>query len=326
MISVGLTSLETRYKFSAIQLGILASAYDTAIVLTVIFISYFGGKGNKPRWLGAGLFLEGFGALLFASPQFITGEYDVGNSVNSTLEACEDPNNFAADCGESSSVYYLFILAYFIIGIGSVPIFTLGTSYIDDIIHPKHVPIWLGIFYTAALFGPALGFGISGAFLKVYVDPWKDTTLKETDPGWVGAWWMGFILCGMIAIMVSILFFMFPKKYPDTDAIKKERVKLASIQRKKTVTEEDLKVRYQIKELPKQIANLLGRVPYLCVTLVYALQAFSVAGFFIFTAKYMESQYGLTPSTSGFIAGAIGIPVGVGLMMGMPYIIIATII
>ena len=313
-----LSSLEIRYKFSSIQVGMIASTFDITVLVTVIFISYFGGNSHKPRWLGAGVFIQGLGSLLFASPQFIAGEYDVGKDANLSFEACRDVNDFSPECNEeSSNVYAVFIISNILIGIGAAPLFTVGTSYIDDIIRPKHVPIGLGIFYTLAVVGPALGFGLGGGFLTLYVDPWRDTTLEESDPGWVGAWWIGFVVCGVISLLISILFFMFPEKYANSDDIQRERVNLASIQRNKVVKKEDLNIRYQVKELPKHILELLARVPFLCVTLSYSLAALIVSGLVSFAPKYIETQFGLTSSLGSLLSGAVAIPsAGTGIMLG----------
>ena len=296
----------------------IASTFDITVLVTVIFISYFGGNSHKPRWLGAGVFIQGLGSLLFASPQFIAGEYDVGKDANLSFEACRDVNDFSPECNEeSSNVYAVFIISNILIGIGAAPLFTVGTSYIDDIIRPKHVPIGLGIFYTLAVVGPALGFGLGGGFLTLYVDPWRDTTLEESDPGWVGAWWIGFVVCGVISLLISILFFMFPEKYANSDDIQRERVKLASIQRNKVVKKEDLNIQYQVKELPKHILELLARVPFLCVTLSYSLAALIVSGLVSFAPKYIETQFGLTSSLGSLLSGAVAIPsAGTGIMLG----------
>lgn len=314
-----LSTLETRYKFSSVQVGMIASTFDITVLVTVIFISYFGGNSHKPRWLAVGVFIQGLGSLLFALPQFVTGEYDVGKDANLSLEACADVNDFSPDCSEkSSSVYFVFILANILVGIGAAPLFTVGTSYIDDIIHPKHAPIWLGIFYTLAVVGPALGFGLGGAFLAVYVDPWKETTLEESDPGWVGAWWIGFIVCGVISLLISLLLFMFPEKYPNTDAIQRERVKLAAVQHRKAVKKDDIDFQTQVKELPRHLVDLLARVPFLCVTIAYSLQSLIVSGLVAFAPKYFETQFGLTASLGSLISGAVAIPsAGAGIMIGM---------
>ena len=322
MISIVLSSLETRYKFSGVQLGMIPATFDITIVVTVVLISYFGGNSHKPKWLGAGVFIQGIGALLFALPQFITGDYDVGKNANLTLEECRDENDFSPECGESDNIYFLFILSIIVIALGSAPLFTIGVSYIDDIVHPKRAPIWLGIFYTCAVIGPTLGFVIGGSFLSAYVDPWRETTLEESDPGWVGAWWIGFIIFGIISLLISIPFFMFPEKYPDTDFIQEERIKQMSIKYKREISKEDLNIKFHLKELPRQLVGLLVNVPFMCVSISYALETLVAAGISSFIPKYFETQFGLTASTSGLITGAIGIPSAiVGIMLGKLFVI-----
>ena len=42
----------------------------------------------------------------------------------------------------------------------------------------------------------------------------SDTTLKPTDPRWIGAWWMGFLLVGGLAIVPSLPMLFFPRRMP----------------------------------------------------------------------------------------------------------------
>jgi len=296
----------------------ITSTFDITVLVTVIFISYFGGTRHKPKWLGAGVFIQGIGALLFASPQFISGEYDIGKNANLSFEACSDENDFSPDCNtKSSNIYFIFILANILIGIGASPLFTVGVSYIDDLVHPRRAPIWLGIFYALAVIGPALGFGIGGGFLRLYVYPSRETTLEESDPGWVGAWWIGFIICGAISILMSILFFMFPEKYSDTDFIKQERIKQISVKLSRQATEEDLVYRVKLKDLPRHVLKLLARMPFLFISLAYSAQIFVISGLVVFSPKYIEAQFGINASNSGLLVGAISIPsAGLGIMIG----------
>ena len=265
----------------------------------------------------------GLGSLLFALPHFIAGQYHVGKSLNLHFEACGDVNDFSPDCNEEpSKIYCVFIIGSIVIGIGAAPLYTIGTSYIEEIIHPKNTPICMGIFFTAALIGSALGFVLGGAFLTMHVDLQEDTVLEQSHPGYVGAWWLCFILFGVISILISILFFMFPEEYPNSGRIQRERVRLASDQRKKEVKEEDLNIRVNIKELPKHVANLLRRVPFLCVTLAASLQALVVSIIVSFAPKYVETQFGVTSSTASLISGAVGVTFsGLGIMLGMLFCI-----
>ena len=59
--SVVLSTIERRYRFSSTSAGLIASTFDMAVLVSVLFISYFGGKGHKPRWLGISLIIQGLG-------------------------------------------------------------------------------------------------------------------------------------------------------------------------------------------------------------------------------------------------------------------------
>ena len=220
--SVVLSSIERRYRFSSLAAGFVAASFDIAVLFSVIFVSYFGGKGHKPRWLGIGLIIQGIGAFVFALPKPIFGNYEAGQRGSLTFEACGDGLDYSSDCDSTNGVALaFFVVGELLIGVGAAPLFTVGTSFLDDIVHPKHVSIHLGIFYTLLVVGPALGFGLGGAFLSIYVDPGVSTHLELDDPGWVGAWWVCFVFAGIVSVLLSIPFLMFPRLLPDSHLIKK---------------------------------------------------------------------------------------------------------
>ena len=62
--------------------------------------------------------------------------------------------------------------------------------------------------------GPAFGF-IGGALqLGVWTegDDKKPEGITSADPGWVGAWWIGFLVCGFASILCALPMFGFPKE------------------------------------------------------------------------------------------------------------------
>ena len=56
-----LSSIERRYRFNSTLVGLIASTFDISVLVSVLLISYFGGRGHKPRWLGASLIIQGTG-------------------------------------------------------------------------------------------------------------------------------------------------------------------------------------------------------------------------------------------------------------------------
>ena len=57
-----------------------------------------------------------------------------------------------------------------ILGIGATPLLTLGVSYIDENVNPKHSPVYMGIIYTATFVGSTAGLIVTGFFLKTFVE------------------------------------------------------------------------------------------------------------------------------------------------------------
>lgn len=72
-----------------------------------------------------------------------------------------------------------------------------------------------GIMYSMSALGPALGFFMGAVFLSLYVDPKeKPAGLTDKHPAWVGAWWLGFIVCAVLSLFVALPLMMFPKHLP----------------------------------------------------------------------------------------------------------------
>nr|XP_025722631.1 solute carrier organic anion transporter family member 6A1 isoform X1 [Callorhinus ursinus] len=66
---------------------LLSLTYDISSCLIVVFISYYGGKGNIPRWITFSSFLVGFGSLLFAFPYFSGGDHKASAVTGGIVEA-----------------------------------------------------------------------------------------------------------------------------------------------------------------------------------------------------------------------------------------------
>ena len=59
MLVNGLTSasiphLEKEFGFTSTQAGLIMASNDVSGLLLVMVVSYYGGKGHKPKWLGYG--------------------------------------------------------------------------------------------------------------------------------------------------------------------------------------------------------------------------------------------------------------------------------
>ena len=79
----------------------------------------------------------------------------------------------------------------------------------------------LSLFYCSFVLagrtlGPALGYLLGTATLKVFVLPGAQGNLREGDPGWLGAWWLGFIITGCSTLLIAPFLALFPQRLPHT--------------------------------------------------------------------------------------------------------------
>lgn len=91
-------------------------------------------------------------------------------------------NNRENNCikGKSSTFgpVMLFVLAQILLGGGGSPLFTLGTTYVDDHVRTENASIYIGFMYTMAAFGPVLGFLLGAYLLSFHMDSLTSTTIK----------------------------------------------------------------------------------------------------------------------------------------------------
>ena len=307
-LPVSITSLEKRYGFSSVEAGSLGLSFEIAIVLSVIFVSYFGERSHKPLWLGVGLIIQGFGSFLFAVPHLIFGRYQEGLSlVHELCVAGTNDTSLDSDCaGAEYFAYAIFIAALFLVGIGAAPLFTIGTSFLDDIVRPKYVPLYMGVFFVTIVFGPVIGFFFGGVFLSIYVDVSVETSLTPDNASWVGAWWIPFIITGFLSLLIAIPFLMFPRKLPNSDEIKAERMKEMA-----KVIQGGFKrcdsVQEKLRAFPLHLKHLLLNPAYIFLCLALGTMFILIIGQVDFAAKYIESQFSLTASSAGFVVGSIAV-------------------
>ncbi len=316
-----ISSLERRYKFSSTAASVIIIVFDIAVVVSVIIISYFGEKAHKPRWIGIAFVTQGIGALIFALPHFLFGQYDAGSSIGNmtSFESCNDPSLLVPDCDAANTgAYILFLIGNTLIGIAAAPLFTVGVSFIDDIVLPKYVSLHIGAFQVSTIAGPALGFGIGSALLTLYVDVGAPTNLTEDDPAWVGAWWLSFILVAIFSVIGSIPFFFFPRVLPGTHLVTEARQKQMKGTYDGRFGEEKTFVE-QLKAFPFHLLGLFKSKAWLFMTIAIAVLFLSLDGLVSFAAKYIESVYRVPPSTAGLIIGAMG-------TLSVPYIHLVMVI
>ncbi|XP_044133972.1 solute carrier organic anion transporter family member 1C1-like [Bufo gargarizans] len=313
-----ITQIERRFDISSSTVGIVDGSFEIGNLLMIPFVSYFGAKLHRPRIIAAGCLMMALGSFLTAMPHFFMGPYKYNsmkvemssqiNSIDSTysVSPCLANTTLTEDIKpecvkETSSYFWVYVLVGNMLrGIGETPITPLGISYIDDFAEPKNTALYIACLHTVALFGPMTGFMLSSLFARLYVDIGfvnLDTVIiTPQDTRWVGAWWIGFLLGGVLMLISGIPFCFLPKSM----LTKKTQPSPEEQKLKVTECDEKATVNGFFLSLKALVCNPL----YSILIIMTLFQMNSFLGFVTYLPKYIEQQYGQSTSKANFITGA----------------------
>ncbi|TRY98359.1 hypothetical protein DNTS_021786 [Danionella cerebrum] len=336
-----ITTIEKRYGFSSSKSGLLAAFNEASVGNTVliVFVSFFGSHVHRPRCIGIGAMIASMGVFLIALPHFISDQYNYtesnSNSADNNSELCQAHNLFLEvksnrTCNQEENsthyeVYPILLLGQLLLGIGGVPIQPFGISYIDDFAEKKNSPFYLGILFAVTVIGPAFGYILSSVVLRLFVDIDKmnsgDINLKNEDPRWVGAWWLGFLIAATLLFLTSLPYLFFPRKMsreevedapvePSSEKMMEDRNPTSD------QTEEASFIEF-LKSFPKVVLRTLRTPIFLLVVFAQVNLAAMVAGLATFMGKFIEKQFAQTASFSNMMMGTVNIPSAMlGIMAG----------
>ncbi|KAL5014867.1 hypothetical protein ScPMuIL_009137 [Solemya velum] len=317
-VNVNISSLERRFSLSSTESGLIASCYDIASVLCLIPISYFGGLGSKPRYLGIGIFIMGVGSFVFSLPHFMTDLYKFEQSDQDTCRT-EALNDTICDINipsERLSDYkYILYLGQLLHGAGAAPLYTLGVTYLDENLPLRSTSFYIGIYYAFAILGPAVGYLVGSEFLNIYVDIDKvdqsSVTIQSSNPRYVGAWWIGFLIAGVLALLISFPMSGFPNLLPGAAKYKAEKeqevYKGKAGANEKVVTQKEA---VTLKTVLKSAKELLFNPTFMFLNFAAATEGNLLAGLATFAPKFLELQFSLPSSKAALYIGLAAVLCG----------------
>ncbi|CAK8680047.1 unnamed protein product [Clavelina lepadiformis] len=312
LINASITTLETRFELLSSEAGLIASCYDIASCVSLLFITYVGGRGHKPLWLGWGIITMGVGAVVFSLPRFIAPAYSPMLYENMCLINGTVPLNPVCSQTSLRDYRYAFYVAQLLIGAGATPLYTLGVTYLDENVTQVKSSLYHGIYYALSIVGPGIGFLLAGAFLTYFTILGENPGIPESSPQYIGAWWLPFLIFGVITFIFGFPILLFPRQLHGTEEVRKNRENEMHQDKvaKEVQTNEDFGKR--LKDFPKCLLVILRNPTYIFLTLGGVIDGMLLTGLSTFGPKILEALFGLTSSFSAVLLGAIAIVGGAG--------------
>ncbi|XP_023302200.2 solute carrier organic anion transporter family member 74D [Lucilia cuprina] len=337
-----ITTIEKRFKIPSKNTGLISVGNDISQMMVSAVLSYYAGRGHRPRWIGFGLLTIVAFCLLTAAPHFLygpgedalalTAEFGALPDENATMEVLEEQRSKtlcrlrgdSIECEEGEGNFapqVVLFLAQFISGIGGSLYYTLGVSYMDDNIKKSKTPVLLSLSYFLRMLGPAIGYALASLCLRIYIAPQLHPVIKMKDPRWLGAWWMGWLIIGTMILITGTCLTMFPRELPRAAArrmVEDERKKQRASIKDKEKTEKEL-LNEQLEDKPvvehkASFKDMMITFKRLTTnkTLMYnnfssVFYFFGYTPYWIFTPKYIEIQYRQSASTSSMVTGTVAL-------------------
>ncbi|KAL5258496.1 hypothetical protein ACHWQZ_G009109 [Mnemiopsis leidyi] len=329
-LNVVLSTIQVEFQMSSAEAAMFPSNYDISVAVTVLLVAHFG-SSHKPRTLGIGMILLATGSLFFSLAHFIYGKDNILEAKDSekNMYLCDSDSNADSktDCIDetmgNSGAYALLTVGSILIGLGASPVYTAGTTFCDEIFPPQKVSMYFGISYGIGALSPAIGFILGGVFLGFYKNlgnPPEGLTVDNVN--WVGAWWLGFLICALMGYVFGFLLLFFPAQLPECEDVKQKKLELniqianteegpanepATPPEAKSQTFIDL-----LKDMLPLLKSVLLNPVFVVIVLGSITDSLIISAFAAWLPKMVESQFGVSSSVAAYITGGVTVPGAAG--------------
>ena len=303
-LSSVLSTIEKRFGLKSKEAAWLYSGNEIAQVCFIFFLPFVGRVKKRPLFVGLSILVAAIGCFIMALPHF-TSTYQGKHSGLINDQGCQE-RSIACNVNddESSSAkdilsLIVIFIGIFLFGISISFYFSFGIPYADDNTNRTNSPFMLSIIMSSRLVGPTLGYLLGAACLSAYQRPGQTPEgLDEDHPGWIGAWWLGFVVVGVLSLIVGPFFTLFPRRLnvKNTDA---------EIIEQKMKEEKEEKITFKIffTDLYLVAKRLITNKVWLLNILSGVFFLFGFLGIATFFPKYFEYQFRRRASSASGISG-----------------------
>ncbi|XP_059146313.1 solute carrier organic anion transporter family member 2B1-like [Physella acuta] len=221
-----ITTLEKQFGFNSKQLGLIVSSTELGFLLYATCVCCSSCKVHIPRILGLSTVLFGLSCLFCSVPHFLYGAKNniLGSETNETNQigaVCSDQvpaPSCKSGAGTKSSLaddvtlvsLGILVLGKVVQGLVQSPRSVLFCNYVTGMQERELLIVaFVALIMTSVISHP-LGYILGGVFSQIYVTL-QDTPWTVTHPQWIGAWWLGLVMFGVVTLLLATPMFCYPR-------------------------------------------------------------------------------------------------------------------
>ncbi|XP_061300396.1 solute carrier organic anion transporter family member 1C1-like [Pezoporus flaviventris] len=342
------SQIERRFEISSSIVGIIDGSFEIGNLLVMVLVSYLGPRVHRPKVIGVGCLIMSLGAFLSVMPQFLMGRYNYeritvtvhnssmsvsacslasseGHPVTDATETPSTKKNFGCEKTTNSRLWLFVLMGNLLRGIGEAPVMPLGVSYIDDFSKEENSAFYIGLVRSSGMFGPTLGFLLGSFCASLWVDigivDVDAITINPKDTRWVGAWWLGLLICGAVNLIASLPFWFLPYSLPKEGENEILKISHLPVQgdhcKADSPAQPQLKFSEAVKGFFPALKKLFGNPVFLVYIFLTILQYNSLVGLITYETKFMEQQFNVSVARAIFLIGVILLPITIlGMFLG----------
>ncbi|VDM73459.1 unnamed protein product, partial [Strongylus vulgaris] len=197
--------------------------------------------------------------------------------------------------------FLLFVLGQTLHGVGSTPLFSIGTTYIDENVSQKASPVYLAVHAVLTSFGPVIGVFVGGSLLNIYddFDRVDHPPVARNDPRWIGAWWIGFLLSSISALIIAFPILAFARELPEARHHRAKDVNQVHAVNAADVNEKAPK---DAKKLPVVVLKICRNPTFVVCIVIGIFESIIINGFAAFMPKILETLLSTTPIFASYLS------------------------
>lgn len=300
-----MSTLQRRYGLSSWSITVILFADSASPFFVSFLVGHYSRSVSKPLLIFGAVVALVVSCVVSALPFFLYGPGLAlgvvdGAASRDTLDTCQTPDAaqpLQPSCEgggmpESFVVTAVLFAANCFYGSAYSVLFISGSTYVDDSVKKKNSPLHFATVAILKLSGPTLGYALGSLCLRYYEDPRMDPALERTDPRWVGAWWLGYMVLAACLATTAVPVLLFPRNLSPSASPSAAREAPAE------TTDGVSRFWHSLRSLFRNPAYVFRLVYWLLVNN-------ATLGHAMMSSKYVEVQFRTSASQASFLIGPV---------------------